>query len=260
MTPEIQALIDSKKYDEALSKTSSAQEEDEVFNAYFNNELELIPKPRLEKIGETFKEELVALGFDETSNPFISFIKQYLAKYDMDLYQYNIIHNLFIKDVLDKNDLNGKSKDGWNHVIFNPTLYKQSNQDIEYIIKIDDWIRNNKYSLQSKITRDKIINKPEYNSFKDETGIYNFRNDIIYKPGEINTGKFGGKPGNEINLAQDIKTALEYCEAPATSDTYINPDELKVWKDKLAKAGINITKDNADIFMAVLKKEYLDTK
>ena len=43
----------------------------------------------------------------------------------MDLYQYNIIHNLFIKDVLDKNDLNGKSKDGWNHVIFNPTLYKQ---------------------------------------------------------------------------------------------------------------------------------------
>ena len=80
MTPEIQALIDSKKYDEALSKTSSVQEEDEVFNAYFNNELKLIPKPRLDKIAETFKEELVALGFDETSNPFISFIKQYLGK------------------------------------------------------------------------------------------------------------------------------------------------------------------------------------
>ena len=53
MTPEIQALIDSKKYDEALSKTSSAQEEDEVFNAYFNNEKKLIPKPRLDKIAET---------------------------------------------------------------------------------------------------------------------------------------------------------------------------------------------------------------
>lgn len=256
MTPEIQALIDSKKYDEALSKTSSVQEEDEVFNAYFNNELKLIPKPRLDKIAETFKEELVALGFDETSNPFISFIKhikQYLAKYYMDLYQYNIIHNLFIKGVLDKNDLNGKSKDGWNHVIFNPTLYKQSNQDIEYIIKIDDWIKNNKYSLQSKITRDKIINKPEYNSFKDETGIYNFRNDIIYKPGKVNTGKFGGKPGNEVNLAQDIKTALEYCEAPATSSTYVDPEEMKALKDRLAKAGIDITKDNADIFMALLK-------
>lgn len=279
MTDEIRILLDAGEYKEAIDKATSVAEEDEIFEHYFTNDpiIKLISKDKIDKISETFKEELIALGFNEIENPFISFVSHYLKDNELDLYKYNIIHNMFITGILDKNDLNGKSKDKWDHIIFNPSLYTQDNKSIEYIIKIDEWIRNNSYSLQGKITRSKIVNRPEYKNFKDTEGIINFRNDIIYKPGSINTGKFGGKPGPNsiVNKALDIKVAMEYVEAPETSSTYVDPedkefttitkipkdvrnDALTIWKDKLKAADLGITKANVKEFIAVLRKEYLE--
>lgn len=276
MTAEVKKLIEQKQYKQALDKCSSVAEEDEVFDDYFITELKALPQDRLVEISDTFKEELKSLGFDESTNPFITFVKRYLVQNKLDKYKYNVLHNAYIDGTIKKTDLNGKSIDGWNHIIFNPSLYEQTDKDIIYILKVDEWIKENEYSVKNLVTNKRVIEEyKKFNPYKEMS--LKFKNDLLYEgnttiAGDTSSGdkvefKFrtGGQPGGKVNKATDIQKALDWCQAAETSTDYVNPDkkdrdvidvkaDVKTsWVDRLKKAGVKET--DIPAIISILKSD-----
>ena len=119
-----------------------------LLNAYY--EIELAPKLKLEPdkaielfnaLGTAFIEELLKLGFDEITNPFLAFVIKYYTLNGIDgniikAIPYNGVHNAFINGNITEKDLRGTGLLKEDNLIFNPELYKITEGELPSYLNI----------------------------------------------------------------------------------------------------------------------------
>lgn len=218
----------------SLEKYSSNNKEeriDEILNTFIEDKLKGI---NIDNLEDTFKEILEKEGLLEINNPFIKFIKNY-NKINTNLLGLNnsilaLLYNLYIKGIIDENDLNGNSRDRLNNILFKPSLYNLSEEDIQFAIQTYLWfeltkdlseyinnLSNLKFMYKMYLDNPKDINKEENR--------YKLRDFILYTKGKVNNSK-------------DIKTKLNYLnKSKFTKQVDIDKEDVKKNLKDLVKDG-----------------------
>lgn len=178
LSDEVKDKISNQDYKGALKLVGSIDEEDTIIKVGIVNELNsLIGINLLKQLSINYNDILVHifknLGFDGSKNPFIDYIqnnRQTSSLLDEDVLI--ILYNLLIDGVLDANDIIGQSIEGMNHIIFNPSLYQNNDEeDIEDILK--------SYSFLSDVYKLKKLNyKSLYDYYKNQP---KYHNDVLLK-------------------------------------------------------------------------------
>lgn len=106
-----------------------SNEKDEVINAFL--ESVNIDKERIKNYRGEFINDCATLGFDETRNPIIYWVKEVAQTLNLTKDKYSIIHNLWSWGVITSDDLKNKNDDS---IVFNKSLYSNTWVNIEWII------------------------------------------------------------------------------------------------------------------------------
>ena len=149
------------------------------------------------------------VGLRESENPFLPFLKEYLKKYTLDRDSLIDLNNLYASDELSYEDIVGKSKEGFNHIIFNPFLY--SCKDPYKMVQIYNWLSNPKNlasmnwtevakaGLSNKITS--LATRLAKMNQKDITAnASEYRDELIYE----DSGNPTTSPINNQNTIEEI--------------------------------------------------------
>jgi len=137
------------KFNEA-EKSGKLEEVDKVWDDYYKIEWPKDEK-NIRNLGEAFRVELQYKGFDEETNPFITFVKTLFNK---GIYPnsnaYGTIHNAYVQGEITNKVLQGNGILADHNIIFNKSLYTKSPSDIlEYLEIWHNAIQssnNNKYA------------------------------------------------------------------------------------------------------------------
>ena len=198
-------------------------------------------------------------GLSENTNSFISFLKIYFSKYNkITEDSLSIINDLYANDEISTIQLQGKTSESDNHIIFNENLYELSYEDAEFVIQSYDWlssVSNIKSYLKSSSALGKY-NVTDINSLDNKKAL-EIRNKIIFK----NSKKISS---SEINSADSIKTELREFQGAGT-EAGENEDASKLliatkikdtekWKKLISKASLDSA--TAKDLIAFLVKEY----
>ena len=91
-----------------------------------------IDTSRVKDYRKIFIDDCVQLGFDEVSNPLLYWVKHFAQNLNLTDDKYIIIRNLYIDNILTKEDLINKNKDSF---VYNKTLYSNTWVNIEWFIE-----------------------------------------------------------------------------------------------------------------------------
>ena len=93
---------------------------------------------KVKALGGSFIDEVMVLGFDASTNPFIKFIQLALKNHDLIIpsLSYSAIHNAYIDRTLSTKDLHGNGILGENNLIFKQALYNVPAKDAERYLKL----------------------------------------------------------------------------------------------------------------------------
>lgn len=133
-------------YADRLSSAKSASAESTTASKFIRDwSTENGIQARVKKIQKPFASEILSLGeraFDETTNPILSFLKVYLREHDMTEDQFITLNNLWAHGIIGRKEMSNISSGSPEQhcVIFNQTLWLQSPDDIEFIVRTYLWL------------------------------------------------------------------------------------------------------------------------
>lgn len=125
-------LHEGTDWETLLKSTSNPKEIKAIWERYFNEEWGSDAE-KVKSLGETFIQELLKAGFSEIANPFITFVKNNINKLNLNAETYPAIHNAYVKEYIDDDDLTGADS---NNILFNEMLYFNPAWDILDYLKI----------------------------------------------------------------------------------------------------------------------------
>lgn len=150
-------VINGDKFQDALDK-SYPDEKNKIIELFFRELCEKqwknIPWTKIEPILDVLQHICLELGFKEVDNPFLAFLKKYLANNSLTRDNMIDLNNMYAKDVITYEDLVGKGPFKDEHIIFNPTLY--TSRDAERITKMFNFL--NKFDNLKRINWQEIAN------------------------------------------------------------------------------------------------------
>ena len=118
-------------------------------SSYFNDNIQLL-RPYYSVIYD----QLIEYGFNFNTNPWLIFLVNYYTlnrTFDFTKEQYLLLNNQ-LNEIIDEDELTGKSELGKNTIYYNPTLYKETSiQYTNYKLNIYNWFKNT-YSVKSYCT------------------------------------------------------------------------------------------------------------
>ena len=225
--------------DEALSK---------VWDSYFTAEWGE-NKDAVKALGYYFQQELLRLGFNSATNPFITYVKNLMAnKIFPEVSQYSAIHNAYIYKYITNADLRGASEKHGNlsvnrsySLVINKNLFtKDANTILKYL------------SLQAEVLDKYDSNKPP---FSNEALNDTYAEDPVQFLAVL---FFGNK--NPVKLAKSTNLATDFTSGDLKSPTVITDlmiacfgeDSVKASWDSTASSTItNQLKNQEDAINAI---------
>lgn len=196
---------------------SQGTEKGEVIDLFLKKRF---PKKSINSIKDFVTKWIEELGFSDNTNPFLQFVDEYVKKnQSIDLNILEIINDLYSNNEIETTDLQAKTLEGTNSLLFNKNLYDFSYDDAEFIIQAYKWLSN-----PTKIKR--------YLTNVDALTKYD-----IADVGKINNKKAGEirdqiifvtpqTPSNSaINTVDDIQSEVKFLEA---GDTVSDEDDEKI--------------------------------
>lgn len=137
---------DGAYYADRFSRAKSASAESSAASKFIRDwSTENGIQARVKKIQKPLASEIISLGeraFDEVTNPILSFLKVYLREHDMTEDQFITLNNLWAHNIIGRKEMNktGSGSPEQHCVIFNQTLWSQSPEDIEFIVRAYLWL------------------------------------------------------------------------------------------------------------------------
>lgn len=196
------------------------------------------------------------LGFEPTTNPFLSFLDIYLNKNgSITSEAMTLINDLYADGTLETLELEGKSRDKSEHVIFNKNLYTLNKEDVEFVVSAFSWLAEPS-NLQRYMNNPDALTKYGVadKSKIDKNKANEIRNQILFETPTA-TENSAIRNASEIkNLAQELEIGgkASVDEPEDTQNVKINATVAN--KEKWAK----IAKDNGLTPDAMNRKEIKD--
>ena len=153
-----------------------------IWNLYFEEEwgplsgyAKNIPQ-KVKNLGQAFIQEVLELGFDKKTNPFIDFLSKTIESLNLTNQTYTVLHNNYVKDIITDNDLRGTGILGTYNLIFTLDLYKNNSAVIDNFLSYQAAILE--FFAQNKEFKNILI-KTKY-----QNNLIDFHTDVFYTPGE----------------------------------------------------------------------------
>lgn len=175
--------------------------------------IELFLKKRFSKVDFNIIKDIVTkwieeLGFSYNTNPFLQFMDEYLKKHQtIDTNTLEIINDLYANNEIETTDLQAKTSEGTNSLIFNKNLYKFPYDDAEFIVQAYKWL-SDFYNIRRYMTNVNALTKYDITDVKkiDNKKAIEIRNQIIFKNAQSSSN-------SEINTVADISRETRFLEA-----------------------------------------------
>lgn len=175
--------------------------------------IELFLKKRFSKVDFNIIKDIVTkwieeLGFSYNTNPFLQFMDEYLKKHQtIDTNTLEIINDLYANNEIETTDLQAKTSEGTNSLIFNKNLYKFTYDDAEFIVQAYKWL-SDFYNIRRYMTNVDALTKYDITDVKkiDNKKAIEIRNQIIFKNAQSSSN-------SEINTVADISRETRFLEA-----------------------------------------------
>lgn len=175
--------------------------------------IELFLKKRFSKVDFNIIKDIVTkwieeLGFSYNTNPFLQFMDEYLKKHQtIDTNTLEIINDLYANNEIETTDLQAKTSEGTNSLIFNKNLYKFTYDDAEFIVQAYKWL-SDFYNIRRYMTNVNALTKYDITDVKkiDNKKAIEIRNQIIFKNAQSSSN-------SEINTVADISRETRFLEA-----------------------------------------------
>lgn len=174
--------------------------------------IELFLKKRFSKVDFNIIKDIVTkwieeLGFSYNTNPFLQFMDEYLKKHQtIDTNTLEIINDLYANNEIETTDLQAKTSEGTNSLIFNKNLYKFTYDDAEFIVQAYKWL-SDFYNIRRYMTNVNALTKYDITDVKkiDNKKAIEIRNQIIFKNAQSSSN-------SEINTVADISRETRFLE------------------------------------------------
>lgn len=137
----------------------------------------------ISSIKKTLVKLIEELGFSYNNNPFLQFIDLYLKENGSIKEEVlNTVNDLYVEGAIDTKDLQGKSVDSVNNILFNPNLYKFNLEDAEFIVRAYEWLVTPS-NLKSHMNNPEALKKYDVadRATIDITKAKEIRNKVIFK-------------------------------------------------------------------------------
>lgn len=194
---------------------------------YYENEWAGYEVETLQKIGSPLQKELMSLGFHETKNPFISFLRTVLkdekikTAFEKKPATYACVHNAFIDNIVSEEDLRGIGLLGPSNIIFNPNLYTKQLADIQKYLQLQATVihifvkANNAPKFTDYVpAEDGKHPTPSMLKEKYSNKLTEFSVDLFCKPGNVvdaSLHRIEGKADNDLYAVDWIEKNLKLC-------------------------------------------------
>ena len=249
----------AKEWEDA-KKSYNKSKEIKVLHAWYKEAFPNIPAKQLDDLGIALIYEAEDLGFDESMNPFITYLNTYYKMNGklMNKAGYDVIHNSFADGHygggLDKNDLLGKGLIENNTILYRSSLFDKSTAEIKYLIDILGNRLSNMSQIAQYITKPEVImqysgdRQPEKAKWRDDKDAgFSFLTDLFYEDSDIRNKIFHKSQAAKIvHSARFVSATLVYCDTKnKLADT-----SLKEWGSNWKNIGIN--KNNYKKALAII--------
>lgn len=204
---QIKTLV-IKRGDVIQEVGSQGTEKGEVIELFIESRFPNIDTKTLKEILIKWIEEL---GFSYNTNPFLQFVDEYVKKNQaIDLNTLEIINDLYSNNEIETTDLQAKTSEGTNSLLFNKNLYDFSYDDAEFIIQAYKWLSNS-YNIKRYLTNVDALTKYGITEAEkiDNKKAEEIRDQIIFVTSQT--------PSNSaINTVADIQREIRFLEAGGT--------------------------------------------
>lgn len=222
---EVQDLINDSQWQKAFDKANAAEKQT-VINAFIAKWEEANKLPELNEAERLILSKWISeLGFRQANNPFLDYMKQSkLRGAEFDQYKLIIINNLYANRKISQSDLRGTGKSGINHIIFNESWIKSTDEP-EFMAETYSWLSsdNNVRTLPiddiSKEAKAGNFDFPKsYRSLSSSMPANEVRDTILFKE------------DNSLNSSYVVNNLLRYKEEDDTRSR----DDIDVISDMVA--------------------------
>lgn len=222
-------------------RLDNGENTDKVFEDFYNTELKNVD---VHDIKAAIIEECLSLGFNEATNPFITFLKNYVSKNKINKQNYYNLHNMYIDGVVTDEML--KNRDIL-HLLYNASFYGLPNKEQEYILNLYDKL-SDEYDLKRLKLKSEI--KDLYN-FDNQQDIITFLNDIFAANSTLEYGeKASGDLSRGIARAERIQNLIDFISENSVNDNKKVKQPVSI--QNMIK-NLGITHNNyKDIMLAIL--------
>lgn len=137
---DVQDLIDDSQWQKAFDKANAAEKQT-VINEFLTKWEEANKLPELNEAERLILSKWIGeLGFRQANNPFLDYMKQAKIRgAEFDQYKLIIINNLYANRKISQSDLRGTGKSGINHIIFNESWIKSTDEP-EFMAETYSWL------------------------------------------------------------------------------------------------------------------------
>ena len=222
---EVQDLIADSQWQKAFDKANAAEKQT-VINEFMTKWEEANKIPELNEAESLILSKWISeLGFRQANNPFLDYMKQAkLRGAEFDQYKLIIINNLYANRKISQSDLRGTGKSGINHIIFNESWIKSTDEP-EFMAETYSWlsIDNNVNTLPiddiAKEAKAGNFDFPKsYRSLSSSMPADKVRDIIIFKE------------DNSLNSSYVVNNLLRYKE----EDDARSKDDIDIISDMVA--------------------------
>jgi hypothetical protein len=227
-------------------------EKGEVINLFLEERFKNVD---ITSIKDILHKQIEELGFSYNTNPFLQFLDNYFKTHtgiEESVMVY--LNDLYADDVITTQDLQAKTNELTNTILFNDNLYKTNYEDAEFIVQAYKWL-STESNIKRYLTNPLAIQKYEIedvNKITREKAI-EIRNSILFKDGSNITT-------SEINSIADIQRELRFLEGESTKDVdslTLNIDKnvqnANKWKELLQDKVSNVN-DAQDLINYIVKE------
>lgn len=228
-------------------------EKGEVINLFLEERFKNVD---ITSIKDILHKQIEELGFSYNTNPFLQFLDNYFKTHtgiEESVMVY--LNDLYADDVITTQDLQAKTNELTNTILFNDNLYKTNYEDAEFIVQAYKWL-STESNIKRHLTNPLAIQKYEIedvNKLTREKAI-EIRNSILFKDGSNITT-------SEINSIADIQRELRFLESgestkdddSLTLNIDKNVQNADKWKELLQDKVSNV-KDAQDLINYIVKE------
>lgn len=208
-------FLEEQDWEQEFKKAKSLYDLRKIYNNFCisvfgkDGHLDQAAAKVLDDISIAVETELKAKGYTFMQNPFLDFIKDMVVRNPkfFTKEKYNLIHNSYIDNLINDDDLRGKGAFKKGNLIFSPELYRFDTATMRDYLKVQSWIKD----LSSSDIYNAKVNK-KYDDFEKESDKRQFAIDLLHSglPAKEFASESHSDPNSKLRSLFEIKQLITW--------------------------------------------------